>query len=397
MFESVPSLPADPILGLGAEAKADQNPHKVDMGVGIYKTEAGDTPVLAAVKAAERRYLELENSKAYLPPAGTEAFLERATDLVFGADCQAITAGRVTTVQGPGGCGSLRIAAELINRAKPGAKVWVSEPSWPNHKALLGGSGLEFETYPYYDSEHNALAFDAMMAALATATTGDLVLIHASCHNPSGADLSEEQWRLVAELAAKNGFVPFIDMAYQGFARGPDEDAFGIRLMADSLPELVVANSFSKNFGLYRERVGTISFMAQSAQTAANLRSQLLSIARAIYSMPPAHGAALVETILSDTDLKQAWLAELESMRLRIIDARHLLVAELAQVGCNQDYGFISQQNGMFSFLGLAPDQVAALKQQHSVYMIGSSRINLCAVNSNNVAYIAKAIAAVGG
>ncbi len=391
MFDQLPQLPADPILGLTAQCRADNNPQKVDLGVGVYKNEDGQTPVLSAVKEAERRYFQAELSKAYLPPAGTEAFVARVNELTFGANHPALLDKRVATLQGTGGCGSLRVAAELIKRSNPQAKIWISDPSWPNHSALLGNSGLAFEHYPYYDQSNNSLNFDGMIDALKTANTGDVVLLHASCHNPSGADLSQEQWQALTELAGSRGFIPLIDMAYQGFGTDVDTDAYGIRLMAHALPEVLVANSFSKNFGLYRERVGCVSVVSNSGLVD-TINAQLMNIARTIYSMPPAHGAALVEQVLSDESLKSQWLAELATMRDRIKQMRTELVDALIDAGCPGDFEFIRHQNGMFSFLGLSKSQVEALKRDYSVYMVDSSRISICGLNSHNLAYVARAI-----
>jgi len=395
MFEHLAKLPADPILGLTVECREDPNPSKVDLGVGVFKNEAGITPVLAAVKSAEKIYDAHEQSKAYLPPQGTEQFIALVDELVFGAGHPALAEQRVATIQATGGCGSLRVAAELIKRADPQAKIWVSEPSWPNHASLLGNSGLEFRHYPYYDKANNQLSFAAMADALANAGKGDVVLIHACCHNPSGADLTEAQWQQLTAMALQQGFTPFIDMAYQGLGRGLNEDAYGIRYMAEHLPEVVAANSFSKNFGLYRERVGCVSIVVAEASRREVMRGQMLNIARAIYSMPPAHGAAIVEMILSNGELRDQWCQELDEMRDRIHQLRKALVAAIDATGCSRDFSFIEHQQGMFSFLGLDVTQVQTLKTAYSIYMVDSSRINICGLNSNNIAYVAKAIAAV--
>ncbi|WP_317932629.1 amino acid aminotransferase [Halioxenophilus sp. WMMB6] len=392
MFELLPTLPADPILGLTVECRADTNLNKVDLGVGVFKDESGNTPVLAAVKEAERQYFDTEQSKAYLPAGGTPRFIGLVNDLVFGSGHPALQQQRVVTIQGTGGCGSLRVAAELIKRANSSARIWISDPSWPNHSALLGSSGLGFCQYPYYDQNSNSIPFEQMLAALAEAEAGDLVLIHACCHNPSGADLSEAQWQAVTELAKKNGFIPFIDMAYQGFGQSLEADAYGIRYMAEQLPELVVANSFSKNFGLYRERVGSVSIVVKDPNLVATVNGQMMNIARTIYSMPPAHGAALVETVLADTQLRQKWQEELGQMRDRIKSLRSALVQELKNLGCSRDFSFIEAQQGMFSFLGLSKSQVEQLKTAYSIYMVDSSRISICGLNSKNMNYVARAI-----
>lgn len=395
MFDQLPQLPADPILGLTVACRDDNNPNKVDLGVGVFKNEAGDTPILGAVITAQNRYLQAEKSKAYLPPQGTGPFLEMVNHLIFGAQHRALQESRVATIQGTGGCGSLRVAAEVIKRANPNAKIWVSEPSWPNHASLLGNSGLELAHYPYYNRQSHELDFESMLAALGSAGPNDIVLLHACCHNPSGADLTKEQWRVVTDLAQRNGFIPFIDMAYQGFGQGLNDDAYGLRYMASHLPELIVANSFSKNFGLYRERVGSVSFMVNSAQQTEVVKGQMLNVARAIYSMPPAHGAALVEAILSNADLTTQWKQELESMRCRIVDLRKALVDAITATGCKRDFSFIARQQGMFSFLGLTKEQVTELKSSYSIYMTDSSRINICGLNTTNMEYVARAVADV--
>ena len=395
MFENMPLLPADPILGLTIACRADTNPNKVDLGVGVFKNEDGNTPILAAVKAAEQQYDAAESSKAYLPPPGTDNYIALVNQLIFGAEHAILKSGRVATIQGTGGCGSLRVAAEVIKRARDNAKIWISDPSWPNHASLLGNSGLELAYYPYYDKQTNQLQFDQMMAALEQTGPGDVVLVHACCHNPSGADLSLAQWQALTELALERGFVPFIDMAYQGFGDDLDTDPQGIRYMAEKLPELVVANSFSKNFGLYRERVGSISIIVENPQQADVLRGQMLSVARAIYSMPPSHGAAIVETILSNPVLEQQWRDELNEMRGRILHLRQSLVQAIANEGCERDFSFIERQKGMFSFIGLSPEQVETLKSTYSIYMVASSRINICGLSNKNLGYVARAIASV--
>ncbi len=392
MFENLPPLPDDPILGLTIACREDANPNKVDLGVGVFKDELGQTPIPAAVKAAQQQYDAAESSKAYLPPPGTEGYIASVNQLMFGANHAVMNSGRVVTIQAPGGCGSLRVAAEVIKRARDTAKIWISDPSWPNHSALLGSSGLELAYYPYYDQSTNQICFEKMMDTLRNVGPGDVVLLHACCHNPSGADLSLEQWQALTDLAHARGFIPFIDMAYQGFGDGLDTDAQGIRLMAERLPELVVANSFSKNFGLYRERVGSVSIMVENPAQAPAVRGQMLAVARAMYSMPPSHGAAIVETILSDAALAKLWRDELDDMRARILHLRRSLVQAIANAGCTRDFGFIERQKGMFSFIGLTPEQVETLKSAYSIYMVASSRINICGLSNSNMEYVAKAI-----
>lgn len=395
MFEQFSALPADPILGLLAEFRADDNPNKIDLGVGVYKDEAGHTAILQAVKEAETRLLRNEESKVYVGPAGTPGFFSAMSELVLGAGHPALTDNRVRGAQTPGGCGALRVLAEFANRAKQGATIWVSDPTWANHVPLLGYAGLNIETYPYYDRASSSLRFDEMYETLKKVPAGDLVLLHGCCHNPCGADLTREQWDLVTELALERGFTPFIDMAYQGFGEGLAEDAYGARVMASKLPEVIIAASCSKNFGLYRERVGLAMVVYANSAQADVGQSQLLSVIRGNYSMPPNHGGAIVETILTDAGLRANWESELSDMRERINSLRTGLVENLVSNGADGDFSFIQRQRGMFSFLGINPEQVARLKKEYSIYIVDSSRINVAGVSQANMQYLTSAIAAV--
>ncbi|MCK7597036.1 aspartate/tyrosine/aromatic aminotransferase [Microbulbifer sp. CAU 1566] len=395
MFDHLNSLPADPILGLLATYRSDENPSKIDLGVGVYKDEAGHTPVLQAVKEAETRLLQSEETKAYIGPAGTPGFNTAMQELVLGAGHTALLANRVRSAQTPGGCGALRVLAEFTNRAKEGATIWVSDPTWANHVPLLGNAGLQIKSYPYYDRATSSLKFDAMVETLKQVGEGDLVLFHACCHNPCGADLSREQWKVLAEMAQKQGFTPFIDMAYQGFGESLDADAYGLRLMAESVPEMLVAASCSKNFGLYRERVGLAMVVYSDAAAADRGQSQLLNVVRGNYSMPPNHGGAIVESILTDASLRANWEAELTEMRERINSLRSGLVESLQSAGAAGDFSFIQQQKGMFSFLGINPEQVQKLQQKYSIYMVDSSRISIAGLSQNNMAYFCQSVAEV--
>jgi aspartate aminotransferase len=298
-------------------------------------------------------------------------------------------------VLAPGGSGSLRLAAEFINGSAPGSKIFVSNPSWPNHVPLLSSSGLTLEEYPYYDHATHSLDFDAMMEALKGAGKGDLVLLHGCCHNPCGADLNNDQWQAVTDLALANGFTPFIDMAYQGLGDGLDEDAFGARLMAEKLPELVICNSYSKNFGLYRDRVGAVTIVTSNSEAAQAVGTQVVAKAREIYSVPPAHGAFLVEMILDDEELTSQWNEELTEMRDRINGLRRELVSKLQDKGVAKDFSFIQNEKGLFSFLGLSKEQVSTLVNDYSIYLVGSSRINVAGINQANIDYLAESIAKV--
>ncbi len=394
MLSELQQRPPDPILGLSVKFKADDNPQKIDLGPGIYKDEHGNTPVLACVKAAEKHRLDTETSKTYISSAGSALFNQKIEQLNL-AEHRVIEQNRVRTVSTPGGTGALRIAGELINTARAGTTIWVSNPTWANHQGVFTAAGLNVKTYPYYDYDNKCLDFEGMLAVLKQVPGSDAVLFHACCHNPSGMDLNAQQWQQIAELAKDIGFLPVIDMAYQGFGSGLDEDAYGLRLMADVVDEMIYCSSCSKNFGLYRERIGACSVIACDSEAADRVASVLMPTVRVNYSMPPAHGAAIVETILSSEELTLAWHSELAMMRDRISDMRQLLVEKLKQQGVTQDFGFITRQNGMFSFLGISPEQVQRLMDEYSVYIVGSSRINVAAVSSDNVEYLTRSIASV--
>ena len=394
MFTKLTQLPADPILGLSVKFKADSNPNKIDLGAGIYKDELGHTPVLACVKAAEKFRLENESSKAYLSSAGSVLFNEKMTSLILG-DHKVIGENRVRTISTPGGTGALRTAGEFIKTCTPGATIWVSNPTWANHQGVFTAAGLNVKTYPYYDYENNGLDFDGMLAALKQVSKDDAVLLHACCHNPSGMDLNKEQWHQVADVAKQVGFIPVVDMAYQGFGQDLDTDAYGLRLMADTVEQMVICSSCSKNFGLYRERIGACSIIGKSAVAADIINSVLLSVVRVNYSMPPAHGAAIVETILDSAELTTQWHGELKEMRDRINGMRQLLVDQIAANGVTRDFSFITKQNGMFSFLGIDKEQVQRLQDEFSIYIVGSSRISLAGISPDNVGYLTKSIAKV--
>jgi aspartate aminotransferase len=394
MFSKLTKLPADPILGLSVKFKADVNANKIDLGAGIYKDENGHTPVLSCVKTAEKFRLENENSKAYLSSAGSVLFNEKMTSLILG-DHKVIGENRVRTISTPGGTGALRTAGEFIKTCTPGATIWVSNPTWANHQGVFTAAGLNVKTYPYYDYENNSLDFEGMLNALKQVSKDDAVLLHACCHNPSGMDLSKEQWQQVAEVAKHVGFIPVVDMAYQGFGQDLDTDAYGLRLMADNVEQMIICSSCSKNFGLYRERIGACSIIGKDSIAADIINSVLLSVVRVNYSMPPAHGAAIVETILNSTELTTQWHGELKEMRDRINGMRQLLVDQLSANGVTRDFSFITQQNGMFSFLGIDKAQVQRLQDEFSIYIVGSSRISLAGISPDNVNYLTQSIAKV--
>lgn len=395
MFGTLKPLPPDAILGIMTLFRADADPRKIDLSVGVYQDEQGRTPILDSVKRAERAVLEAEDTKAYVAIAGNAGFNRGIEALLFGAGHPALADGRVSTVQSPGGSGGLSVAGHLIQRAKPNSRIFISDPSWPNHIPLLRLSGLAIETYPYYDFAAHGIDFDSMVDAVGKMQAGDLLLLHGCCHNPCGADLAPDQWRVLAGLCERRGIVPFIDIAYQGLSSGLDEDAFGVRLMAESVPELVVVTSCSKNFGLYRERVGAVSLVAANAEDAKGVASNAANVARSIYSMPPDHGAAIVERILHDEALTAMWAGEVQAMRERLNGLRRLLVEELAARGTAMDFSFIAGERGMFSFLGISREQVVDLRERFHVYMVESSRINIAGINHGNVGYVADSIAAV--
>ncbi|MBD3584681.1 aspartate/tyrosine/aromatic aminotransferase [Salinimonas sp. HHU 13199] len=395
MFEVLPYLEPDPILGLSAAYKEDSNAAKIDLGVGVYKDEQGNTPIMTSVAKAQNILLERENTKSYITPQGHQGFIDNMLTLLLGDKSPVLMENRVAGVQAPGGCGALRILAELIARSNEKARVFVSDPTWANHIPLMGSAGLQLETYPYFDKEKAGIRFDAMMDTLKEAGKGDIVLLHGCCHNPTGADLTNEQWDAVLELAQERGFTPFIDVAYLGFGDGLDEDAYGIRLLAENLPEVVIAASCSKNFGLYRERVGLAAIITEDSKTRDIVQGQIQSVARGSYSMPPSYGGALVDIILSDTSLKKEWMSEVNSMRNRMQSLRTMLVDKLEENGAQQDFSFLNTQKGMFSFLCITPEQVREMRDKHSVYFVGSSRINVAGINQQNVDTLARALVSV--
>ena len=395
MFERLDRVPDDPILGLMAAFRADTAPKKVDLGVGVFRDAQGDTPILDSVRKAEKAVLERQTSKTYVAPAGNAAFNQAMERLVFGADHPVFAATRIRSIQGPGGCGALRLGAELIRLASPQATVHVSTPTWANHVPLITGAGLKLGHYPYYERASGALDFGGMCQALEALPAGEVVLLHASCHNPTGADLSQTQWQELVPLFRRRKLLPFIDMAYQGLGTGENEDAYGIRLFAAELPEVLVAVSCSKNFGLYRERVGVLHVVTDAAAAGVAALSHEVRVARSIYSMPPDHGAAIVSEILGDAALRAGWASELALMRERINGLRKQLVAQLRAQLPSRDFGFIAQQQGMFSLLGLSVEEVRRIRTERHVYMTDDSRINIAGLRADNLEYFAQSVAHV--
>ena len=395
MFEVLPQLPADPILGLSAAYKADTNPAKIDLGVGVYKDETGRTPILNSVAKAQHILMEREDSKTYITPQGVQGFIDSMLTLLLGSNSSPMHNQRIAAVQAPGGCGALRILSELIKRTNENTTVWVSDPTWANHVPLIGNAGLTIATYPYFDKDTAGINFDAMCDSLKQVNKGDVVLLHGCCHNPTGADLTQAQWQTILGIAQEREFIPFIDTAYQGFGEGLEADAFGLRLMCENLPEVIVAASCSKNFGLYRERVGLAAIITKAPEQKAIVQSQIQAIARGIYSMPPSYGGALVDIILADEALKTEWMQEVDDMRNRMLSLRALLVSKLQEKGASKDFSFINQQKGMFSYLCVSKEQVLEMREKHSVYFVDSSRINVAGINTQSVDYLAEALVSV--
>jgi aspartate aminotransferase len=394
LFQQLSQLSVDSILGLMAKYRADSSPKKVDLGVGVYRDSSGNTPVLDCVRRAEQQVLAAQSTKSYVGAAGREEFNSAVEELVLGASHAGRRDRRVRTVQTPGGCGALRVGAELIRAAAPTAVVHVSDPTWGNHPPLLGNSGLRLERYPYYDAAAHELRFEAMLERLDRAAAGDVVLIHACCHNPTGADLGMGQWREVLALLERRRLTPFLDLAYQGFGEDLAADAAGVRLVTDSVPESLVAVSYSKNLGLYRERVGALIAVSENESRADAVQSHVLQIARGIYSMPPDHGAAIAARIFADTDLKNSWLGELGAMRNRIKLMRAELAAQLRAATGDPSFDFIQEQRGMFSLLGVSSNAVDRLRENCHIYMTADSRMNLAGIMPHNVTYVAESIAA---
>jgi aspartate aminotransferase len=395
MLERLERLPTDPILGLMGMFRADTDARKVDLGVGVYRNSLGDTPILGAVRRAEQAVLARQATKSYVAPVGNAGFNLAMAKLVLGDGHPALAADRVRSIQAPGGCGALRLGAELFRTAHPDTVVHVSTPTWANHIPLLSGCGLKLDRYPYYDAATGGVKFDEMLSTLDRLPARSTILLHASCHNPTGADLSEAQWRELLGVFKRRSLVPFIDIAYQGLGSGIAEDAFGIRLFSAELPEVAVAVSCSKNFGLYRERTGCLHVISESATAGDAILSHLVRIARSIYSMPPDHGAAIVSEILTDSTSREQWTDELGAMRKRIAGLRNDLVKQLARAYPERDFSFIARQQGMFSFLGVTTPQVHALREQHHVYMTDDSRMNVAGLCADNLEYFATAVAQV--
>ena len=391
MFEKLEMAPADPILGLTEAFNNDPNPAKINLGVGVYKDETGVTPIMTSVAKAEKIMLDTEKSKGYLPIPGAPAYGKVVREFLFGTD----DAYPAATAHTPGGTGALRVAAQFLKKFNPNAAVWVSDPTWANHNGIFGDAGFEVKKYTYYNAEDRTLNFDGMLASMQQIPAGDIIVLHACCHNPSGIDPTLDQWKQIAQVINDKKLLPLMDFAYQGLGRGLDQDAEGLRAVAATVGEMVVCSSFSKNFGLYKERVGAMTLKGASADDVNKAFSNLKIIIRRLYSNPPSHGGAIVTTIMNDAALRAEWEKEVAQVRGRIAEMRELFVDTLKAKGVTQDFSFLTGQCGMFSFSGLNPDQVKTLKENHSIYIVGSGRINVAGMTKTNMDSLCTAIAEV--
>ena len=395
LFSAVELAPRDPILGLNEQFASDPNPAKVNLGVGMYYDEDGKLPLLKCVATAEQAMVQAPKARGYLPIDGIAAYDKAVQSLVFGADSEAVRAQRVATVQALGGTGGLKVGADFLKRLQPQARVLISDPSWENHRALFTLAGFAVESYPYYDAERRGVRFDALLSTLNGVAPGTIVVLHACCHNPTGYDLTAEQWNALVASAVARGWIPFLDMAYQGFGQGIAEDGLAVGKFLRSGVDFFVATSFSKSFSLYGERVGALSVVCASQDEAARVLSQLKIVIRTNYSNPPTHGAQVVTAVLSDPALRRLWEEELGEMRLRIRQMRTDLVERLTRVGARRDFGFITQQQGMFSYSGLTKEQMQRLRTEFGVYGVDSGRICVAALNGRNIGHVAQAIASI--
>ncbi len=395
MFDKLKELPADPLLGLITAYNNDPRDVKVDLGVGVYRDENAHTPIMKAISTAAKRHLETESSKAYINPAGAPGFVEAITELVFGDSSAVVQDKRVAGIQTPGGCGALRVGADLLKRLEKPITIWVSDPTWANHIPLMSAAGHQIKSYPYFNPTTGLVEPEPMMECLAQLGPDDVVLLHGCCHNPTGADLAYEDWVTISELAQKTGFLPYIDIAYQGLGDDLDTDVAGVRKLSESVPEMIVSVSCSKNFGLYRDRTGAILVQTETADKAVAATTQIKDVARSSYSMPPAYGGFLVDIVMQDPILRDQWQTELAAMAQRVKTLRSGLLSALESRGIDKDFSFITKQKGMFSYLGISPEQILRLKNDHAIYMAGSSRINVAGLNMRTIDYVADSIKAV--
>ena len=395
MFETITTAPADPILGLTEAFNQNPNPDKINLAVGVYKDGGGQTPVLGTVKEAERRQLQKETTKSYLPMPGDPTYGSLVQKLLFGESHVLVTSGRAATAHCPGGTGALRVAGDYLHKLHPSSCIWLSDPTWENHATVFGAAGIQVKRYSYRDAATNGLNFKAMLESLEQVPAGDVVLLHACCHNPTGIDPSVEQWSQIGDVLHRRGVLPLVDFAYQGLADGLEEDASGLRALCEKVDQMLICSSFSKNFGLYRERTGALTIIGATANQVSNVMSQMKLVIRANYSNPPSHGGAIVMTVLQDPELRAKWVIEVAEMRDRINSMRRLFMDTLKAKGVARDFSFIIRQRGMFSFSGLTKDQVDQLREKYAIYIVASGRINVAGMTEANMGRLCNAIASV--
>ncbi|WP_295891035.1 amino acid aminotransferase [uncultured Vibrio sp.] len=392
MFSHLSEPTLDPILSLSIAYRQDERPDKVDLGIGVYRNSQGETPIMEAIKQAQNIVVETQQTKAYVGLAGCEEFNQSMTDLLLSGTS---AMDRVATIQTPGASGALRMLGDLMKLAQPDTTVWISNPSYVNHKPVMEAAGLNVKYYSYFSPATKQVDSEKMLNELSHAGPNDVVLLHGCCHNPTGADIDFAAWQAITELSQKNGFIPFVDIAYQGFGDGLEEDAKGLRYMADNVEEMLITTSCSKNFGLYRERTGAAIVVGKSSKDVTNAKGKLLTLARSTYTMPPDHGAALVKTILTDDKLTQIWKSELSDMQQRLLSLRKSLCDDLRNTHRTEQFNFIEQHKGMFTVLGFSSDQMATLREQYGIYGVGDGRINIAGLSEQHIPYVANAIAQV--
>ena len=393
IFKNLQQQPPDKILALMTAFKEDPRDQKLDLGVGVYKDSTGITPIMRSIKLAEKKWWEIESSKSYVGLAGDPAFSDAIISLVLG---NSIPRNLIASAATPGGTGAVRQGFELFKIANPGVRVFVSDPTWPNHISILQYLNIPFETYRYFDNETRGVDFDSMVSDLSRAKAGDVILLHGCCHNPTGANLDKQQWKIIVDLLNKNGATPMIDLAYQGFGDGLEEDVYATRLIAESLPETVIASSCSKNFGIYRERAGLLMLISQDSSKRNINQSMLAYLNRQNYSFPPDHGSRLVSIVLNDKDLRSDWMSELEDIRNSLLNLRVQLSDELQKISGSDRFSFIASHRGMFSRLGATPSQVEKMRKEFGIYMVSDSRFNVAGLNNETVPALAKAIIETG-
>ncbi|MBT5073316.1 MAG: aspartate/tyrosine/aromatic aminotransferase [Kordiimonadaceae bacterium] len=395
LFNGLSEVGDDPILLVSTMFKASKDPNKVDLGVGVYKDAQGHTAILNSVKKAEQFLVENQETKTYLSPAGNPEFNALAQNMMLGEDHAAVKENRVSTFQTPGGTGGIRIGLEFVKACNANANIWISDPTWPNHTAITKALDLNPKQYRYYDIKRGEFLYQEMLEDLSAAQAGDVVILHGCCHNASGADLSHAQWNELADLMLDKGLVPFVDFAYQGFANGIEEDSYSARLIAKKLPEALIASSCSKNFAMYRDRAGAITLISPSADVHGTNKSHMLKAVRANYSMPPDHGAAVAAHILGNPDLKAEWMTEVDEMRNRVKKMRALFVEKMDKKAPNSGFGYIKEQNGMFSYLTLSAEQIQTLINDHSIFFMANGRVNMAGLTEANIDYVTDAIASL--